>query len=86
MLILFSCKKELYKTATVIADCTGTYLRCDGRDYKVCNLEKVASFPSGTTVEATFKKITECKGSGNFTVTCYMYHQYDSWIEVEKIK
>jgi hypothetical protein len=86
MLTIFGCKKESYKTATVIMDCTGTYLRMEGKDYKVCNLEKVSSLPSGTTVVATFKKITECKGSGNFSVTCLMYHEYDSWIEVEKIK
>jgi hypothetical protein len=86
MLILFACKKESYQMATVIADCTGTYLRWDGKDYKVCNIEKVSSYPTGTTVETTFKKIAECKGLGNFPVTCYMYHEYDSWIEVEKIK
>ena len=86
LLAVFSCKKESYKTTTIITDCTGTYLRWDGKDYKVCNLEKVSSFPSGTTVAATFKKIIECKGSGNFPVTCFMNHGYDSWIEVEKIK
>lgn len=86
MLLIFSCKKESYKSITVITDCTGTYLRWNEKDYKVCNIEKVSSFISGTTVEANFVKLTECKGAGNFPVTCYLNHEYDSWIEVRKIK
>jgi hypothetical protein len=86
MLTAFGCKKELHKTAEIIRGCTGTYLRIDGKNYKVCNLEKVASFTNGTTVEASFKKISGCKGSGNFPVTCYMGYDFDSWIEVKRIK
>lgn len=86
MLTVLACKKEMFKTAQVIVDCTGTYLSWDGKDYKVCNLEKVAGFDNGSKVEVSFKKLTECNDSGNFFVTCYMNHEYDSWIEVEKIK
>lgn len=85
MFIVFGCKKEMSKTAIVIVDCTGTYLSWNGKDYKICNLEKVSSFANGSTVEVSFKKLTECNGSGNFFVTCYMNHEYDSWIEVETI-
>ncbi len=86
MFIAFACKKDMAKTAKIITDCTGTYLNWNGKDYKVYNLEKVSSFPNGSTVTVTFKKIPECKGLGNFPVTCYMNHEYDSWIEVETIK
>jgi hypothetical protein len=86
MMTVFACKKETFKAATVIINCTGTYLRAGGKDYKVCNLEMVSSFPGGTLVEASFKKKAECKGSGNFPVVCYLYHEYEGWIEVEKIK
>lgn len=86
MLTVFACKKETCKAAAVIIDCTGTYLRAGEKDFKVCNPEMVSSFTSGTLVEASFKKKSECTGSGNFPVICYLYHEYDGWIEVEKIK
>lgn len=84
-LTFFSCKKQVIENATVIKDCTGTYLRLKGKDYKVCNFEKVSSLQNGTNVSVTFKKLTECDGSGNSAVTCYVFHQFDSWIEIEKI-
>jgi hypothetical protein len=81
-----SCKKERNQTVTVERDCTGTYLRLDGKDYQVCNLEKVSSFSDGATVIATFKKINECKGSAKDAIVCYMLHANEGWIEVDKIK
>ena len=71
---------------TVVRDCTGTYLRFKGKDYHVCNLEKVSSFSDGTTVTATFKKIKECNGSANNVGTCLIIHDNEGWINVEKIK
>ena len=86
LLTLFACKKEQNKTVTVIRDCTGTYLCLDGKDYQVCNLEKVSSFTDGATVTATFKKIKECNGSAKDAIVCYMLHANEGWIEVDKIK
>lgn len=67
---------------TVVRDCTGTYLRFNEKDYNVCNLEKVSSFPNGILVTATFKKIKNCTGGA----ICHMYHENEGWIQVEKIK
>ncbi|MBX2930739.1 MAG: hypothetical protein KF781_02190 [Chitinophagaceae bacterium] len=83
---MISCKKNSNQKVTLIRDCTGTYLRCNGKDYKVCNPEKVASFSSNATIPVTFRKISECKGSGNYPIVCYMYHEYDSWVEIEGIR
>lgn len=85
-LTFFSCKKDVTKNATVIKDCTGTYMRLNGKDYKVCNIEKVSSFQNGTTVSVSFKELKDCEGSGNIVATCYMLHQFESWIEIENIK
>jgi hypothetical protein len=85
-LTFIACKKEMNKKAELVVDCTGTYLRINEKDYKVCNLENTASFQDGQVVTATFKKIDECSGSGNFVVSCEMIHEYESWIEVIKIK
>jgi hypothetical protein len=84
---LFSgCKKEINQTVTVERDCTGTYLRFDGKDYHVCNPEKVASFSDGATARAKFKKIGECNGSARDTIVCKMLHPNEGWIEVSKIE
>ena len=88
MLFNFTCKKEEPITSTktiVVRDCTGTYLRENGKDYHVCNIDKVAPFADGATVEASFNKISECKNANN-TVVCEMYHENEGWIEVVSIK
>jgi hypothetical protein len=81
-----ACKKERNQTMTIVRDCTGTYLRLEGKDYQVCNLEKVSSFSDGTLVTATFKKIKECNGSAKDAIVCLMLHPNEGWIEVEKVK
>jgi hypothetical protein len=85
-LTFFSCKKDVIKNATVIKDCTGTYMRLDGKDYKVCNIEKVSPFQNGITVSVSFKELQDCEGPGNTLVTCYMFHDFESWIEIDNIK
>lgn len=81
-----SCKKELNQTVTVIRDCTGTYLRFDGKDYQVCNLETVASFTDGATAKVAFKRIGECNGSAKNLIVCHMLHPNEGWIEVRSIE
>jgi len=80
------CKKELNQTVTVIRDCTGTYLRFDGKDYQVCNLETVASFTDGATAKVAFRKISECNSSARDVFVCKMLHANEGWIEVRSIE
>lgn len=80
------CKKDGFTTATVVRDCTGTYLRWEEKDYHVCNLEKVEPFAHGTKVRVLFKSIHECKGSAVGVPVCEMYHPSEGWIEVIKIQ
>ncbi|HMN32237.1 MAG TPA: hypothetical protein PKA54_02575 [Chitinophagaceae bacterium] len=75
ILIFFACNKKNNQTVTVVRDCTGTYLRLNGRDYQVCNLEKVASFSTGAKVTVTFKILTECNDSSNPAAACEMFHK-----------
>jgi len=83
--ILTNCKKESTQTVTVVRDCTGTYLRWHEKDYQVCNLEKVFSFPHGAVVAATFSKIKECNGSAKDEIVCLMLHPNEGRIEVNRI-
>ena len=69
----------------LIRDCTGTYLRMNNTDYKVCDLKKVAAFETGSKASVSVKKIPECSGDGNLQTQCYMLHHFKSWVEVESI-
>lgn len=70
----------------VIRDCTGTYLRKDGKDYRVCNLERVEAYANGIEVRVSYKKLQECKGSGADQIVCMMVHDNEGWIEVIEIE
>jgi len=84
-ILTISCSKERNIKAIIVEDCTGTYLRINSKDYKVCNLEMIENFTSGQKVEVSFEKIDDCKGSGNFPVTCYLYHPFEAWAFLTKI-
>lgn len=79
-----SCSKVNDKNMIVIKDCTGSYLRFEGNDYHICNIEMVENYDSWTEVEASFKKIDEC--SEGDVVVCDMFHQNEGLIRVTKIK
>lgn len=81
-----SCKKQDAEKMTVVRDCTGTYLRHEGKDYLVCNLEKLAPYEDGAFVMANFRKISECDEPNNDVVVCYMYHPNEGWINVEYVR
>jgi hypothetical protein len=85
--IISSCDKlNPCKNATVLKDCTGTYLRVDDKDYHVCNIEKTSAFTNGASVSVSFKKIEECNGSAAQQIVCEMLRLNDGWIEIKSIK
>ena len=85
LLTTSSCKKLRNKNATVIQDCTGTYLKVDGKKYSVCNFSMLSTYKDGEEVTATFKKVEECESTETRFV-CLLLVSFDSLIEVQKIK
>lgn len=79
-----SCNKVQERQMTVIRDCTGTYLRLDQKDYKVCNTAETNIFPTGTLVKASFKSIGDCSQAPEFD--CELYHPSDGWIKIVHIE
>lgn len=75
------CKKEKNKRMTFIKDCTGSYVRLDGKDYHICNIEKVSTFSDGDPITASFKKISDCTALKD-QVVCMMYHENEGWVEI----
>jgi hypothetical protein len=84
--LINSCKKERDIEAVIITDCTGKYLRTNGKDYKVCNTDKIENYTDGQIVEVTFKRTKECIDEGNNQFVCDLFHEFDSWAQVINIK
>ena len=66
---LISCSKVNNKNMTVIKDCTGSYLRFNGKDYHICNIEMVESFANGVEVEGSFEKIDDCENNMSYVLS-----------------
>ena len=86
LFLQFGCRKESNQCVTVVRNCTGTYLKWDGKNYQVCNLEQVSGFEDGASLKATFKKIKTCNGSAMEQITCKMLFPHEGFIEVIKVK
>lgn len=88
--VLLSCRKSTCgngpgQAMTVLKDCTGTYLRLDGKDYRVCNVKTLKNYADGTQVEAGFKKINSCRAEEK-RIVCEMLHQNEGWVEVTSVR
>lgn len=70
--------------ATVVRDCTGTYVRVDGKDHLVCNKDKLSSFSEGDTVLVRFKPTSYCNENKD-EVVCMMYHQHEGLVKVVNV-
>ena len=80
--LISSCKKNA-EGAEVIRDCTGTYLRIDNEDYKVCNSEILNDYTEGASVSVKYKKVQNCEDEG---AVCMLYHSYFASIEISEVK
>ena len=79
--LLIACEKE--DEMEVIKDCTGTYLRKNNKDFKVCNKEVLDEFDENVTVTVTYIKLEDCNEEG---FLCELYHEYEGFIEVKEIE
>lgn len=83
--LMTSCSVSNVKsTATVIKDCTGTYLRIDNDDYQVCNADILKDHQEGSTVSATYRKVQKCPEL-NGRMVCAMYHEKAGNIRIQSI-
>ena len=79
---LISCEKDNKCKLVVVKDCTGTYLRIDSKDFKVCNEGEFVSLETGTYVRADFNVVEACSKPNSETPICYMLHETEGAIEV----
>jgi len=84
LVVITGCTKQ--KKATVVRDCSGVYLNMNGKDYRVCNIEKISNYKHGQEITASFKRLSSCDESANDQPVCFMLHQYEYWIKITKVK
>ena len=84
LLVSFSCDKKTQKME-IVRDCTGTYLKKDGKDHYVCNESILSSYNAGDKIKVQYDVLTDCFGLIN-QPTCLLLHEYDDKIEITKIK
>lgn len=68
----------------IIRNCTGTYIRFNKQDYKVCNQEVLIDFENNKKVNLTFRDSYPCKIPKD-TAICTMYHPFISAVTVTKV-
>lgn len=82
---MICCATAVPKTGTIVSDCTGKYLRIEGKDYLVCNTDLIKNYREGTSVTATFEKIEKCPEFDG-KIACMMYHENEGLIRIKSIK
>ncbi len=70
---VYSCKKNRFKHAMVEKDCTGTYIRINFKDYKVCNVDALNCYDDGDMVNVKFEKDVLCDLE---QIVCMMVHEH----------
>ncbi|MBW8360940.1 MAG: hypothetical protein K0M56_01995 [Kaistella sp.] len=71
--------------ATVVRDCTGTYLRVDTKDYLVCNNAILKNYKEGAKVTVKFAKTDSCPEFDGKAV-CMMYHENEGTVRISEVK
>ena len=84
--VSFSCKKEGFSNATIVKNCTGTYLQVLDKAYKVCNTKKAAAFTDQQKVLVNFNLIKECKNNDFSGPICAMAYPFEGIANIIHIK
>ncbi len=70
--------------AEFIRDCTGSYIRFDNKDLKVCDYKELENYKTGDVIKVVYKRIKECTSISPDELTCKMAHSFEGYIDVIK--
>lgn len=79
----FACRKESNQKMIVDRDCTGVFLSKNSTNFKVCNFEKLADYPNGSTITVNYKKVDKCK---KISVCTMVSRPYKESIKIISVK
>ena len=68
----------------IIKDCSGTYIRMNELDYKVCNEKELATIKNNTFLSLSFIDFNKCKLPEGVAV-CMLYHEHVGSVKVLEI-
>lgn len=68
----------------VIKNCTGTYIRYLGKDYRVCNDELLRYYADGSHATVTFSPAGDCSNGDRYL--CNMYYYYEETVSITCIR
>ena len=78
-------KNDQLFSGKIIRDCTGVYLDVDGKDYQICNADKVKGYKENTEIKVVYEITEKCKEFDGKAV-CMMYHPKEALIRIKEIK
>lgn len=81
ILLLGSCGVTREMQGTIVKDCTGTYIRHNNIDFKICNESEIGSAYVDQRITINYKEVNDCKNAS----TCPIYHPSAKNIKVKKI-
>jgi len=80
--LISSCGQSKEITASLVSDCTGTYIRHLNVDWKVCNDRDVPLSTNGLEVQIKYKDVKECSDT---TARCIWYHPFAKSVLIRKV-
>ena len=81
IILMTSCGVTSEITGTIVQDCSGTYIRHNNVDWKICNDEKILPKDKTSIVRLNYRDVYQCKDSS----TCLVYHPSSKSIHVKKV-
>ncbi|HLP56129.1 MAG TPA: hypothetical protein VK151_13925 [Fluviicola sp.] len=80
----FAESQSRYRKATIIRNCTGTYLRFGKKSYMVCNSDKLGTFASNQKLKVKTRQVESCPAPEG--EICLLYYEYKGSVEILGIK
>lgn len=84
MFTAFSCTRENLNKVIVVKDCTGSYLEVNGKDFGVCNIERLERYADRDAIHAKFILLNECTAAAVRVPVCEIYHSHEGRIQIIK--
>ena len=67
-----------------VRDCTGSYIRFDAKDYKICNYQDVQKYETGDVLMVSYDSICKCENINPEQLTCKMAHMFVHQVQIKK--
>ncbi|MFK5878218.1 MAG: hypothetical protein QM478_01845 [Flavobacteriaceae bacterium] len=78
-------QKTYNEKVQIIRDCSGTYIRMNEMDYKVCNDKTLVDFENETILNLSFIDVNKCRLPENIAV-CMLYHEHVGSVRILEIR